>query len=274
MRFLVAFLLLWCVLGQARGAAVTANAERARSILREGIESKDPDVRVQAIVAGSMIGRNEAVLKRLEPMLQDKDIQVRTATIRALAEFKSPEGKPALEKVLKEDDVPEVRFAAAKALYALQDPAGEKALIDIYNGKVNPNSNVLKKQTRGFFREFHSFQSGAMFIVSQGIGYVPLPGVGEGFSAMTDLLGDPDLSARATVLLLLGKDKSPQAVDLIKRGLKDDDWSVRASATQLIAHTAQTELRESLVPLFDDKNEKVRFRAAGAYLHLYLTEKQ
>ena len=34
-----------------------AHAERARNILKDGIESKDPDVRIQAIVAGSMIGR-------------------------------------------------------------------------------------------------------------------------------------------------------------------------------------------------------------------------
>ena len=35
-----------------------------------------------------------------------------------------------------------------------------------------------------------------------------------------------------------------------------------------------TELRESLVPLFEDKNQKVRLRAAAAYLHLSVAEKQ
>jgi HEAT repeat protein len=274
MRFLNAFLFLWCVLGQARGAAVTANAERARAILKQGVEAKDPDVRVQAVVAASMVGRNEGVLKRLEVMLQDKDVQVRTAAIRTLAGFELPESKGALEKTLKEDQVPEVRFAAAKALYALHDPAGEKALMDIYDGKISPNSSLLKKRTRSFIREFHSVESGAMFIVSQGIGYVPVPGVGEGFTAMTDLLADPDLSARATVLLLLGKEKDQQSLELIKRGLTDSDWSVRASAAQLIAHTAQAEMRDLLIPLFDDKKEKVRFRAAGAYLHLYLRERK
>ena len=101
---------------------------------------------------------------------------------------------------------------------------------------------------------------------------MPVPGVGEGFTALTELLADPDLSARANVLLLLGKERDPQSADLIKRALTDDDWSVRASAAQVIAHTARVELRESLVPLFDDKKEKVRFRAAGAYLHLFLRQ--
>ena len=67
-------------------------------------------------------------------------------------------------------------------------------------------------------REFHSFQSGAMFTVSQGIGCVPLPGVGEGFSAMADLLGDPNLSPRATALLLLAKEANPQS----KRRSRDE----------------------------------------------------
>jgi HEAT repeat protein len=262
-------LVLLCGL-QVSGQALSANAERASSILKEGIENKNPDVRIQAIVAGSMIGRTEAIVKRLAAALQDKDIQVRITTIRALQDMKSQDAVPALERTLKEDQVPEVAFAAATALYVLKDPAGRKALMDVYDGKVSTRSNYLKIKTRGMMREFHSFQSGAMFIVSQGIGYVPIPGVGEGFTAMTDLLSDPDLSAKASILLLLARDKDPQSLDLIKQGLADSDWSVRASAAQLIATMAKRDLRESLVPLFDDKKEKVRFRAAGAYLHLYL----
>jgi HEAT repeat protein len=132
----------------------------------------------------------------------------------------------------------------------------------------------LRKQARGFKREFRSFQSAAMFIVSEGIGYVPVPGAGEGFSAMMDLVNDSDLSPRAGVLLLLGREKDPESVDLIRKGLTDSDWSVRASATQLVANTARFELRESLVPLFNDKKDKVRFRASGAYLRLYIKEGQ
>jgi HEAT repeat protein len=221
-----------------------------------------------------MIGRHEAVVKRLVAALQDKDVQVRITTIRALQDMNSPDTLPALEKTLKEDGVPEVRFVAAKALYALQDPAGRKALMDVYEGKVSTGSNFFKKQTRGLMREFRSFQSGSMFIVSQGIGYVPLPGVGQGFSAITDLVSDPDLSAKASVLLLLAKNKDPESLELIKKGLTDSDWSVRASAVQLIATMAKTDLRESLVPLFEDKKVKVRFRAAGAYLHLYLQQQK
>ncbi len=218
----------------------TQNAERARSILKDGFESKNPDIRIQTIFAASMIGRNEKVLVALERCLEDKDVQVRVSAIHALADLKTPASKPALENTLKKDAVPEVAFAAAKALYILHDPAGSAALLDVFNGKVNPDSSFLKKESRSFFRNFRSLESATMFVVSEGIGYVPVPGVGEGFTAVTELLSDPDLSAKASVLLLLGKQQTPEALELIKRGLSDNDWSVRASAAQLIANTART----------------------------------
>lgn len=249
------------------------NAERARSILAEGFASSDPNIRTQSIVAASMINRREPLLARLEPCAQDKDVQVRIAAVDALADLKLPGSVPTLEKVLKSDQVPEVAFAAAKALYRLNDPEGKTAMMDVYDGRVNPNSNFLKKQSRSFFRNFYSVKSATMFLAAQSVGFVPVPGAGQGFAAMTDLLSDPDLSARASVVLLLGKQATPEALALLKRALDDEDWSVRASAAQTIAQTDRSELRESLVPLFDDKKEKVRFRAAGAYLHVYMQKR-
>ncbi len=43
--------------------------------------------------------------------------------------------------------------------------------------------------------------------------------------------------------------------DLLRRALHDADWSVRGAATQIIAQTAKSELRESLVPPFENKNQ-------------------
>ena len=122
--------------------------------------------------------------------------------------------------------------------------------------------------------KFHSAPSAVLFIVGEGVGYVPVPGAGEGFSAISDLLKDPGLSDRASAMLILARDRKGAAGDLLRRALEDSDWSVRASAAQFIAHTAQTRLRDALTPLFEDKNSKVRFRAAGAYLHLSLTEQK
>jgi len=261
-------------LPQADNMQFASNETRARSILTEGLESNDFAVRIQAITAASMIGSNEAMVARLEEFLRDKNVEVRLATIHALADLKSPQITEGLRKTLEEDNAPEVLFAAAKVLAGLEDPAGTTALIDVYDRKRKTRSSLLEQKKRSFFEEFHSPQSTLMFILHQGIGYVPVPGAGDGFSAISELLKEPGLSDRAEVLLLLSRTRSQESRDLLLRALHDDDWSVRAAATQVIAQTAQVELRESLVPLFEDKNQKVRLRAAAAYLHLSLVENQ
>jgi HEAT repeat protein len=179
----------------------------------------------------------------------------------------SPRSKAWLRHAL-DDKTPEVSFAAAKLLAGMQDPAGTSALMEVYEDKRKTSSNMLRKQQRSTFDEFHSLPSAMTFVIGKGIGYVPLPGVGEGFTAITMLLKDPKVSDRANALLILCRTKNLESQSLLRKALQDDDWSVRAMAAQMIAHTAQTDLLDSLPPLFKDDNHKVRFRAAGAYLHL------
>ena len=112
-----------------------------------------------------------------------------------------------------------------------------------------------------------------MFILSKGIGYIPVPGAREGFTAITMLLRDKGFSDRAAVLIILARTKTEKSLNLLRNALEDDEWSVRAAAAQMIAQTAQTELHDALPPLFEDREQKVRFRAAGAYLHLLLVAK-
>jgi HEAT repeat protein len=273
----ITMLVLWCPLfalppagPQADSSPMPPNVARARALLNEGFESSDYTVRVQAITAASMVGRREALLKRLEGLLQDKNVEVRLATVHALADLHSPQCKESLRTALKEDKTPEVSFAVAKVLAGLGDPAGTSALMDVYEGNRKTRSGALKKEERSVLEGFHSAPSAVMFVVGKGIGYVPVVGAGEGFSAITMLLKDSGVSDRANVLFILGRTKSSESLDLLRKALQDDDWSVRAVAAQMIAQTARTELRDSLPPLFEDKNHKVRFRAAGAYLHLLL----
>ena len=251
----------------------TSNEIRARTILTEGLESNDFAVRIQAITAAGMVGSNDAIALRIQYFLQDKNVKVRLAAIRALTDLHAPQSTAGLQKAAMEDTAPEVSFAAAKALASLEDPEGTTVLMDVYDRKRKTRSNLLEQKKRSFFDEFHSPQSTLLFLISQGVGYVPVPGAGDGYSAISELLKDPELSDRAQVLFLLTRTKSKESLDLLDRALRDSDWSVRAAATQIIAQTAWTEFRDSLIPLFEDKNYRVRLRAAGAYLHLSLVEK-
>jgi HEAT repeat protein len=236
------------------------------------VEASDPLVRIDAINAVGMIGDYELVLSRLEQLLHDKNIRVRLAAVHALANLASPHSIEPLRHVLEDGKVPEVGFAAAKALEKLHDPAGTKALMEIYEGERKSSSSMIQKRKRQTTEQFYSVPSGLMFVVSRGVGYVPVPGVGEGFSAFTELIRDKGLSDRAGVILIVGQSKDPETTDLLRSALQDKDWSVRAAAAQMIAHTARVELRDDLLPLFSDKNRKVHFRAAGAFLHLALIQ--
>jgi len=268
-------LVVLCVLltGSLFGQAPAAEVERARNVLRDGFDSGDFTVRVQVIQAVGLVGQTEPLRTRLEGLLQDGNVNVRVAAVNAIADLKFTASIPALKKCLQDDTTPEVTFAAAKALYNMHDPAGENWLVDVYNGEEKAKSPMLRAQMRKFVGNFHSIESAGTFIVTSGIGYVPVPGVGAGFSAAMGLLNDPDLTPRAVSLIMLAREKNAKADGLLREGLTDKDWTVRAAAAQMIAFTARSGMREALVPLFDDKTEKVRFRAAGAYLHLALISK-
>ena len=126
--------------------AATSNEMRARAILTEGLESNDFAVRIQAITAASMVGSNEAMVTRIQDFLKDRNVKVRLAAIRALADLKAPQVKEGLHKTLTEDAAPEVSFAAAKALAGLEDPEGTTVLMDVYDRKRKTRSNLLEQK--------------------------------------------------------------------------------------------------------------------------------
>jgi len=254
----------------AAGPAKPDHVERARTILMDGLDAKDPMVRIQALYAIGLIGSDESIRQHVEESLDDTRVEVRVAAVEALADLKSTKSIPVLKKRLREDKTAEVTFAAAKALYTMHDETGRSALIDVFEGRGKAKSDVLHVKARHLVDNFHSFESASVFVLRQGIGYVPVPGLGEGIAAITSLVGDPGLSARASALLLLGRDRNKPSVRLLQAGLKDPDWSVRASAAQVIVQTRRTTLRDALVPLFDDKKDKVRYRAAAAYVRMGL----
>ena len=91
--------------------------------------------------------------------------------------------------------------------------------------------------------------------------FVPVPGLGAGVSAVSQMFTDDSFSARATSLILLCQDRKKQA-------FVDDDWSVRAAGVQLVAGSRDPVMGGKLAGLFGDKSDKVRYRAAAAYSRL------
>jgi HEAT repeat protein len=71
----------------ASGVNVSAqlpDSDRARTLLENSLKDKNPDTRKQAEQALGLVGPREPYLSELASMLNDRDIEVRLATIREL----------------------------------------------------------------------------------------------------------------------------------------------------------------------------------------------
>jgi HEAT repeat protein len=243
------------------------NPERARGFLDDSLKDRNPDNRKQAVQALSLAGAQEPYLSMLVAMLEDKDVQVRVATVASLGDLKSPTTVPALQKTLNED-VPEVSFAAAKALWTLNEPAGQEALLSVLSGETKTSSGFLTLQKREALRMLYTPKTLFMFAVKTGVGFAPVPGLGTGVSSLQGILSDPSVSGRAAAALLLSTNKDPKVLAALEDALGDKDWSVRAAAVHAIALRNDPALEKDLIPLFEDKREAVRDRAAAGYLRL------
>ena len=262
---------MWSKLLVAFTAAVVCFAEstteKARAVLEAALADHNPETRKQAVIAFSLAGPHPQVFKVLEDALADKDIQVRLAAISSLVDLHAPRTRELLRKALK-DDVPEVSFAAAKALYGLHDPEGREALLSVLAGETKTSSNYLTRQMRDAMRMMHTPHTMFLFAVSQGAGFVPLPGFGTGVSSMQNLLADSGTSGRATAALLLGRERNPKTLQALLDSLEDKDWSVRAASVHALALRNDPGLEPSLIPLMNDNKEGVRLRASAACLRL------
>jgi HEAT repeat protein len=204
-------------------------------------------------------------------MSQDKDAEVRQAAISSLAEMKTKSASAALHKAL-EDPVPEVSFAAAKALWSRADPIGRKALLAVLTGESKASSNFFSKQKRDALRMMHTPRTTFLFALRQGVGFAPVPGLGEGIASMQGILTDSGVSGRASAALLLAADKDPATLEALTDSLYDNNASVRAAAVHSLSLRNDPTLKTKLEPLLRDDKEPVRLRAAAGYLRLSAIE--
>ncbi|HLY60879.1 MAG TPA: HEAT repeat domain-containing protein [Terriglobia bacterium] len=258
------------MLGTALAFGQTKPAEslqKCQKILDAAIQDKNPDGRKGAAEALSLVGVKDNALQYLAPMLDDHDVSVRIAVVVTLGDFKDNRTLTLLKKALR-DPVPEVDLAAAKVLYQLHDPDGVRFLLDVVSGDEKASSSYLSKEKRSALRMLHTPTKLFIYIGLQAAGFAPVPGLGYGISSAQGILSDPDSSARAATLLLIGSSKDPTLADEVESALSDKEWSVRAAAAHLVAMHPFPQFREKLVPLLDDKKDAVRVRAAAAYIRL------
>jgi HEAT repeat protein len=248
-------------------ATALAQEPQARDLIATAMKDRNPDTRKVAATALGLGGPREPFLKLLEGLIDDKDVEVRIAAITSLADWKARDTARLLRKAL-EDDVPEVSFTAAKALYAIRDPAGKTALLAILSGENKTSSGFLTRHKRDALRMLHTPKTALWLGVRSGLGFVPVPGLGEGVGSLNNLLSDPGFSGRAMAALLVGKEKDAGTLFALREALMDSDWSVRAAAIHSLALRNDPSVLRDLTPLLQDKHQGVRLRAAAAILRL------
>ena len=251
-------------LGQTKPAD---NLQKCQRILSDAIHEWNPDGRKGAAEALSLLGLQDNALESLAPMLDDHDVTVRIAVVVSLGDFKDDRTLPLLKKALR-DPVPEVDFSAAKVLYQLHDPDGVQFLLAVVSKESKASSSYFTKEKRSALRMLHTPTRLFTTIAIEAAGFAPVPGLGFGLSSIQGILSDPDSSARAASLLLIGASPDPSLADAVGSALSDKEWSVRAAAAHLVAMHPFPQFRENLIPLLDDNKSAVRVRAAAAYIRL------
>jgi HEAT repeat protein len=239
----------------------------ARKVLSDGAANASPDLRREVALALGLLGLHDPAVKLLKSLVADNDVPVRVAAIGSVADLRDHTFIPELNTALN-DDVPEVAFAAAKSLWSLGQKQGKEVLLAVLEGDRKAKSSYLRREYRNTMRAFSTPKGAILFAINQGIGFVPLPGVGAGYSALEALFFETGFSARASVAIRLAQDRSREVREALIGALSDSDWSVRAAAAQAIGMRNDPSLRQELLPLIRDNKPQVRYRAAASYLRL------
>ncbi len=261
MKYLVGVSLLYSVLGWG------ASTDVARTILTNAAGHKEGNTRRDAAVALSLLPASDPASQLLNTLVADKDYLVRIASIESLGEIRDVKRLGILKKAL-EDEVPEVIFAAARELHDWKVPEGTEALEAIFLGEMKAKSSFMKKEWLNSVRRLKTPKSAFFFAVQRGAGFVPVPGVGAGVRAMSDILSHAELSPRAISLLEVCQRKTPSCAEFLEMGFKDDDWTVRASALHVVVQQKLAKSLPAVEGLLQDKKDQVQFQAAAVYLRM------
>jgi hypothetical protein len=186
-----------------------SHGETETQCLQQALTDKNPETRKHAVVALSLVGAE--FLSPLTAMLQDKEVDVRLATVNSLAGVKSQQAVAALRDALN-DEAPEVSFTAAKALWGLRDAVGKRVLL-VLEGESKSSSGVFSKKKRDAVRMLHTPRALLLFALQRGFGFAPVPFLGLGVASMQELLSDPGVSGRAAAALMLANEKDQATLE-------------------------------------------------------------
>ena len=192
----------------------------------------------------------------------------------ALQMFADEKSRKALLKALNDRDQ-ETRIAAADSLLIIEALPD----LDVLKEKLEYSIVARSRDVRTLFRDI-ARRSPAYLIALAGQKNLSLTEKLLIADAMVDacdyevlpvLIGyaqQPDADLRSAALRALAALQHPAAADVVRQGLLDMNWQVRAVAAKAAGRIGLQECLSGLNFLIDDRNWWVRFRAAEALFKL------
>ena len=251
------------LIGKAPGAQPgqpdnRANAPQAK---QEQDQDQEPAASVlNAKALGALIGA-----------LGDADVEVRTASIRALGDAQDPRAIAALSAAVRTDKDPGVRNAAAWALGQIEDERGVPPLLEALRGDTDiqvrrtaawalgqiESSAAVAGLGAAARADDKELRETAVWALGQ-------IGEAEAIPALAAVLQDGDAGIRKQAAWALGQIGERPAVAPLTAALRDTDAQVRHTAVWALGQIEDESAVDPLLGLLSDQDAEVRQQAAWA----------
>jgi HEAT repeat protein len=263
------FVVLYVGIHFAAAANLTPSAQVAWATIDKSLHDGSADRRQQTIGALATMGENEEAIKRVEAMLDDKDLFCRQAAALALGTMMAHSAIHRLQQAL-DDSSPEVRFAAAKSLTELGDRSGEDMLIAVLAGERIPAPGMMTSAIRKAKGKLTD-PAGLVLMGAQDATGAMFGPVSLAIPAMKDVidLKDKGVPGRMAAAAYLVKDPDPYAIALLEWALLDENQFVRLQAAHGLGQRGN---RDSIPKLeqaaLKDDHTRVRTMAAASIIRI------
>ncbi len=235
--------------------------QKAWGILNAGLKDKSFNKRHDAVHALGFLSGDAKATAIAENALNDPAPEVREAAATSLGELHSTASIPKLEIALKDKDITVV-LASAHALWMLKDKSAFEIYYEILVKEHKAGPGLIEGQ-EAMFRDKKKL---AEFAFEQGVEFNPFAGLGWGI--IKEVKTDNVSPVRASAAKILAEDPDPRTGKALARTTSDKSWLVRAAVLEALAQRGDAGFIPEIEPHLTDANDRVRYAAAAAIIHL------
>lgn len=239
----------------------SALVQKAWDTLNAGVKEKSFNKRHDAIHAVGLLSGDPKAVSLAEDALADAAPEVREAAATSLGELHSTSSIPKLEAALKDKDITVV-LASAHSLWMLKDKEAFEVYYEILVREHKAGPGLIEGQ-EAMFRDKKKL---AEFAFEQGVEFNPFAGLGWGIikAVHTDSVSP----VRASAAKILVEDPDPRSGQALARITSDKNPLVRVAVLEALAQRDDPTFIKDVEPHLTDSNDRVRYTAAAALIHL------